>query len=62
MAEAAKASQFQSLRQLFSSSDLYHGRIAIYSLIQKHYLQKFDAIVSQSSSSMTEEKGNNKGR
>ena len=55
MSEAAAASEFQSLCQL-SSSDLYHGRIAIYSLIQKTY---FDAIVSQSSSSMTEGEGNN---
>ena len=53
MLEAATASQFKSLRQL-SSSDIYHGRIAIYNLIQKLYLQEFDAIVSQSSSSMTE--------
>ena len=55
--EAAIASEFQSLQ--LSSSDLYLGRIAIYSLIQKLYLQEFDAIVSQSSSSMTEGKGNN---
>ena len=55
--EAAIASEFRSLQ--LSSSDLYFGRIAIYSLIQKLYLQEFDAIVSQSSSSMTEEKGNN---
>ena len=34
MSEATTASEFQSLRQL-SCSDLYHGRIAIYSLIQK---------------------------
>ena len=58
MSEAATASEFQSLRQL-SSSDLYHGRIAIYSLIQKLYLQEFGVIVSQSSSSMTEGKGIN---
>ena len=56
--EAATASEFQSLCQL-SSSDLYHGLIAIYSLIQQLYLQEFDAIVSQSSSSMTEGEGNN---
>ena len=55
--EAARASEFQSLQ--LSSSDLYLGRIAICSLIQKLYLQEFDAIVSQSSSSMTEGKGNN---
>ena len=55
--EAALASEFQSLQ--LSSSDLYLGRIAIYSLIQKLYLQEFDAIVSQSSSSITEGKGNN---
>ena len=59
MSDAATASQFQSLRQL-SSSDIYHGRIAIHSFIQKLYLQEFDAIVSQSSSSMTEGKGDNK--
>ena len=58
MSEAATASDFQSLRQL-SSSDLYNGRIAIYSLIQKLCLQEFDAIVSQGSSSMTEGKGDN---
>ena len=53
--EAAIASDFQSLCQL-SSSDLYHEWIALYSLIRKLYLQEFDAIVSQSSSSMTEGK------
>ena len=58
MSKAATASEFQSLCQL-SSSDLYHGRIAIYSLIQKHYLQEFDDIVSQSSSSITEGEGKN---
>ena len=58
MSEAATASEFQSLCQL-SSSDLYHVRIAIYSLIQKLYLQECDTIVSQSSSSMTEGEGNN---
>ena len=58
MSEAATASEFQSLCQL-RSSDFYHERIAIYSLIQKLYLQEFDAIVSQSSSSMTEGEGNN---
>ena len=58
LSEAVTASEFQSLRQL-SSSDLYHGRIAIYSLIQKLYLQELDSIVSQSSSSITEVKGNN---
>ena len=57
MLEAATASQFQSLQ--LSSSDLYHGRIAIYSLIQKLYLQELDAIVSQSSSLMIEGKSNN---
>ena len=55
--EAAIAFEFQSLRQL-SSSDFYHRWIAIYSLIRKLYLQEFDAIVSQSSSSMTEGKSN----
>ena len=58
MSEAATANEFQSFRQL-SSSDIYHGRIAIYSLIQKLCLQEFDAIVSQSSSSMTDGRGNN---
>ena len=58
ISKAAAASQFQPLRQL-KSSDLYHGWIALYSLIQKLYLQESDAIVSQSSSSMTEGKGNN---
>ena len=55
--EAAIASEFQPLQ--LSSSDLYLGRFAIYSLIQKLYLQEFDAIVSQSSSSLTEGKSNN---
>ena len=58
MSETAAASEFQSLCH-FSSSDLYHGRIAIYSLSQKLYLQGLDAIVSQSSSSMKEGEGNN---
>ena len=57
LSEAITASEYQSLRQL-SSSDLYHGRITIYRLIQKLYLEAFNAIVSQSSSSMTEGKGN----
>ena len=57
MSGAETASQFQSIRQL-SSSDLYHVRTAIYSLIQKLYLQKFDAVVCQSSSSRTKGKGN----
>ena len=58
MSEAAIASQFQSFRQI-SSSDLCFGRIAIYSRIQKLYFQEFDVIAGQSSSSMTEVKGNN---
>ena len=55
---SATASEFLSLRH-FSSSDLYHGWIAIYSLMQKLYLQEFDAIVSQSTLSITEGKSNN---
>ena len=55
--EAETAFEIQSLRQL-SSSDFNYGRIAIYSLIQKLYLQELDAIVSKSSSSMTEGKDN----
>ena len=56
--EAAAATEFQSFYQL-SSSDLYHGRIAKYSLIQKLYSEEFDATVSQLSSSMTGGKSNN---
>ena len=44
---------------MLSCSDLYHGRIAIVSLIQKLYLKEFAAIVSQSSSSLTDGTGNN---